>query len=329
MWPTRSRWGCRASACTAVTVAADRSRRAPGADLTTRIRFLLLATRKSSELAKFLEGIEYDGISAAPPSPSVDEVQDAELESLAQQRYLSLESEQLSHHACETLLRLFLAHRHIPSVPWVEMTALTSFAKFKALVEEIRTMPPESLVRDVTQVFLGQPGAEDTIVACEGVTTFMRIAAGHLLDHSRLYNSVKHGLAIQAQASAISFGETLDSLTTLAEGPALRTLERESVKESDGSSRTAWYLKDTWIDIRWNMWVAELATSCIESLWRIARWRYLGTEPDELKLITTDIVDAIQTGHLRRRSNGVVFRHSISALPIAPEDLNLEKAGGD
>src|SRR4051812_16974532 len=33
MSPTRSRWGCRASACTAAMAAADRSRRAPRAEV--------------------------------------------------------------------------------------------------------------------------------------------------------------------------------------------------------------------------------------------------------------------------------------------------------
>src|SRR5689334_18678383 len=90
----------------------------PSDYITTRLRFLLLATAEDSRLAELLDGIEYEGLAAVHPTDDEQgegDPESAQAEKRARLNYLAIESEQLLHHAAETLLRLYLAHRDWPS----------------------------------------------------------------------------------------------------------------------------------------------------------------------------------------------------------------------
>jgi hypothetical protein len=223
------------------------------------------------------------------------------------QRYVLAESEVLMHHASETLLRLYLAHEGLPACPWLEMARVRSPGDFKKRVEKrFVKSDPSQHCSDVALVFFGAnmrekftpiPEVGDWEQGIANVESFLRHYARHFLD-ADVYNALKHGLAIQAG----EVGMQLDEGDLIkAEGTALEFL---SIRR-DQHDRQRWNMTTRWIEVDKAMSYVYVATSLIESMWGIARGRYLGEVPKSINVWTKPDYDQLASRLPAGQSSGI------------------------
>lgn len=256
-----------------------------------RLNLLLLAAGAPDEVARLLEaGVHYDGMVTMELGRSSQERDDLLV------AYLVTESQALLHHVSEALLRLFLAHARPRPNPWLSVSSMRDFAKFKEKVASVAAYTwPEDLTAALPRVFMGDMPSDSTESREEGVaaiTRLIRHLAGGLLQDSNLYNSVKHGMAVIASEDvyvtlATGAGEPIIG----SHGPSVGFLESEVT----GDERT-WKITRRWVSIRRALWVSQLALMEIDALWAIARVRYLGAELTGVHVVTAEAVEDGITG---------------------------------
>jgi hypothetical protein len=194
-------------------------------------------------------------------------------------RFALLESLVVVHHASEALLRLILAHRDNVSLPWLELSKLRNFKRFKSAVDKLRKLSEEDLTELVEAVIIGGASSDSNqhAAAVSAYRQIIRRAAHHVLDESNLYNAAKHGLALNA--GRLSFTMTPESgdstevlhATTLAEGGTLEYLESR-----DSAGDRIWQLTTNMVDLPQLLTFAGVVCETIASLWSVARAMYLG-----------------------------------------------------
>lgn len=191
-------------------------------------------------------------------------------------RYASAEAVVLLHHACEALLRLYLAHSKRNPCPWVAMSALTNFAEFKREVTKLRGnfSDPDRLSDLLEVVTWSDSGQGFEGLSSEkweshraGLPMVFEFAAGEFLDNSNLYNAAKHGFGLIAHEAGISLD--FPELPLKKDGPALTYLERQT---KDG--KQSWTKSVQWVSPAWLMaWVLVIVEQ-MENLWTSARVHY-------------------------------------------------------
>lgn len=200
-------------------------------------------------------------------------------------RFAALETTVLKHHTAEALLRLYLGHADRNPCPWLAISSLRSFGKFKADVESLReSLPSPERMNDVLEVFCARSdrsnfdlSAEEMTQHEEGLAVAIREAANAALGESNVYNAAKHGLALIAGQSSVSFAPTDQPDKGMsASGLALSTLQLVDER---------WRHTTTWLDVKRSILLIHLWTQLIDSLWESARLRYLN-DGDTTKLIT-------------------------------------------
>jgi hypothetical protein len=262
----------------------------PAEYLQMRLRALL--TMLSSEVAGFASSGsgEYEGLrfTFGPDGAAVID------------RYRALESTVLLHHAAEALLRLYLGHAHQNPCPWAAVASMRDFRKFKADVALLRDdLSSEDRQTDLLEVFTAKTdpatfkeSADEIQSHREGLALALREAADTFLSDSNIYNAAKHGLALLASPSSLSFSATEDPSSTWgASGLALVTLE---------VAEHRWHQRTTWLHVRRSLALIHVWTELIQSLWESARMRYLGAgDPTKLRRLDAESLKAI----LADRSN--------------------------
>ena len=209
-------------------------------------------------------------------------------------RYTAIESTVLLHHTGEALLRLYLAHAEGNPCPWLAIATLRSFSKFKQQVESLRIdLPTSQRQNDLLEVFSArsdpssfQESAEEVASHRDGLVIALREAANTFLGDSNIYNAAKHGLALLAGESQLSFRSTTDPSSTFnAAGLAVTTLE---------TTNGRWQQKTTWLQVKRSIALIHLWTELIQSLWEAARMRYLRTgDPNKLRRLQADELGAM------------------------------------
>lgn len=261
----------------------------------SRLLLVMLAAGKPDGLESLLNaGVEYEGLTFGPDQvrwPHAGEDPD-------ELAFLIIESEQLLHQVTETLLRLFLAHRNHPPVPWLEVASLTRFDKFKRLASELATDPWAGPVRQqASAVFLGRswtstPDPDDAVLAATERLT--RLLAGRYLRQSNVYNAVKHGLAVQAATATISLSRAGSPTPGFsAGGPAINLLEYR-----DTETHREWRQRTEWISVPSNLWLTHLALTQLQALWDVARAHYTGADITRIETVSDDAITAVLTGPL-------------------------------
>jgi hypothetical protein len=268
----------------------------PADYLGRRLSNLILTAGRSSDLDALTdEGVTYGSLKvgkhANPNETALDDAPSAEERRIAAEHYVAAEAEVLSHHAGETLLRLYLAHEFgpggAPPCPWLALSRERTPARFKAMVErrfglDSDPADPDQL-RALAQVFhlTDQPqtltGAavpidlwDQSLANIEG---YLRGFARQFLTGAPLYNAAKHGLAVLPGEMSFWVG---DGSVVSAEGPTIEVLEQH---ERDGLPR--WSLVRHWVKPDRQMAIIYRAIQLIEALWSIARLRYLLEERPE------------------------------------------------
>lgn len=197
------------------------------------------------------------------------------------ERFVIAESEVLTHHVGETLLRLYLAHADVPACPWLELARVRSPAKFKKAVENLcgRLSSGEDTER-IRTVFYGtadprnlQPAPDDARFkkGTSNIIDFLSLFARTCLDAAP-YNAAKHGLALLAEDSDMRIEADDEEEPVLAAGgPAIQYL---AVRERQGRPR--WMRETKWINSDRAHGLIGAGCGLIGQLWAIGAWRYLG-----------------------------------------------------
>jgi hypothetical protein len=219
------------------------------------------------------------------------------------EQFVLAESEVLLHHAAETLLRLYLAHEGTPSCPWLSIARVRNPRQFKTMVEDrfLGDLSREERHRKLTEVFFGTsdrsgidpcPPADLWEQGADNIESFLTHYARHFLD-ADIYNALKHGLAVRPGHASTQLD---DGALLKADGPAIEYL---SIRDNT-SGRPRWNLSTHWIEVDRSLSLTYLATKLMESLWTMARYRYLGDKPDSLdawvKPAYADVVGRLEEG---------------------------------
>jgi hypothetical protein len=197
-------------------------------------------------------------------------------------KYVRMEAVTIVHHASEALLRLFFAHVDFPECPWLGMSTSTDFAKFKA---QVGTALEEGFnLEDIAVVFLGGRDPEDAGIkmgknkfndTVDAIELLLIDCANRFLGDSFLYNAVKHGLtAIDTDAKmkwTQGDGEQIPMLNGFVHGYLHKRLS-PTAKSEDGQ----WFFSLADSNPERDLAVATVITYALDSLWDVARRRYMG-----------------------------------------------------
>lgn len=263
----------------------------PAAFFRMKLTLLVLVAGKEDEVGDLIDaGVGYHDLVLETHDGG-----DGHVGRVRLQAYLVTESESVLHHAAETLLRLFMAHAGLPACPWLEVASLMSFREFRERTAEVIAQAESHQLDDaVSAVFL----AGDTAAAeyIEPTRKVLLMAATRLRDDANAYNSVKHVPAVQPGEASFSIATSDGSSSPFtASGPSISYLERE--KDPDGGA--TWYTKTRWVDVRSNLFLAQLITSLIDSLWSVARARYVRQPLDGLNVVTSEALEALRASPTR------------------------------
>ncbi|AXG14818.1 hypothetical protein [Intrasporangium calvum] len=164
---------------------------------------------------------------------------------------------------------------------------------------------------------------------------WVRALARYIAEWRNPYNAAKHGLAVGARPTQFSFvteDGTPQQALRLMDGPTLRTVEHEQVRDSQGVPVKG---PDGKRVVRWS-------------------WVYRAVDPEELiaqAIVTADLLDWLRNIAVtrllgrpvpvtyrsepkpldiqRRTTPGIRFRLDLAALPLPPEEADALLSGMD
>ena len=241
-------------------------------------------------------------------------------------RYAAIESTVLLHHTAEALLRLYLGHAQANPCPWLAVSSLRSFAKFKSAVESLsRDSRTTARQDDLLEVFSGRADRSSFALSDEemdrhrdGLSLALRQAAEIFLEESNIYNATKHGLAVIAGESAVRITADSDPGPGIASsGIALLTLQL--------SDERRWRRTTNWLHLKRSIMLIHLWTELIRSLWESARIRYLGKgDPTVLRRLDARELQAM----LAERPDGVLFTEMSWDVPHVDPSAESQSESG-
>jgi hypothetical protein len=313
----------------------------------TRLELLMLAAADSdSILAAFQSGLEFGALKMGGSETRSPD--DAEMEA-SRDAFVTADAVNLLHHICETLLRFYFAHRPeegtFPASPWLQIARETTPGDFKRLVASRFDGCELDHARraEVTATFYASadppcdsPEEADRLRASvDEIERFLNHFARYFLDEAKLYNAMKHGLAIRPGSSSMHV-ETLADAERLArgesplisaEGPSVEYLARESPDDEFGRV-TRWVRPDLL------MGEAMVAAFMLAQIWTVGKLRYLGPE-DTSKKIPLRFYDqiplkSILDGYLEGEASRVVIgtmRVSLGYAYAYPPELKCTSCG--
>lgn len=264
-----------------------------------RNHLLMLAAGAADRLVEIAEdGVTYKGLTYQE-NPDGGNDEDGDQAEVAKENFVIADSEALLHHASETLLRLYLAHEGLKPCPWLELARVRTPGQLKEMLEDrfLKNLNARERRARVASVFFGgtnrsrlspTPLEDDWKKGLDNIESFLTHFAQHFL-HADVYNALKHGLAVRPGDAVTRVG---DGALLKAEGPAIEYLSLR--QDADGHRR--WHRSTSWIQPDHSMGLVYLASRLMESIWRIARLRYLNEQPDGLDLWTTPAYGEVMRG---------------------------------
>ncbi|MGY1944782.1 hypothetical protein [Nocardia asiatica] len=213
-----------------------------------------------------------------------------------------MESTVLFHHATETLLRLFFAHRGSPKCPWVEIVDISTPKEFKEQSQHILTHGLDR--KEVAHVFLGGPDKDSASIeltsaefdaAIDAYIELMNYCATRYLADSFVYNAAKHGLSgvpLDNIKFAVQFDEDQNPIELMG-GTALASLQKKAIPTQPSRKHQAeWYAALTNVLSDQDLLITQMIGRAIESLWAVAKRQYLGV-PGQIYIFDKTAVQAL------------------------------------
>ncbi|MDP7703356.1 hypothetical protein [Mycobacterium sp. TY815] len=230
----------------------------------------------------------------------------------SRERYIRTEAVMIVHHASEALLRLFYAHvDHVKDCPWLGMSASTDFAEFKIrLADAVKT----GFNRDeIAMIFLGGTTPADAAIAVpeddfedavDGLQMLLVDCAKRFIEDSFLYNAVKHGLA------AVDTDDDMKMVFTTGDGDqiplhtgSMHMFLHRKRHPAAGKAERQWHFTLADVNPQRELSVSALIGRAIESLWSVARRRYVGSAGGGVYLISKASVELAVYGTVREAMN--------------------------
>jgi hypothetical protein len=289
----------------------------------TRLTLLMVAAAKPEVINHALvDGLEYGTLKIGRDA-AADEEPDEEGERQAV-AFVAGDAMNLLQHVSETVLRYYLAHCPDPqgrlrACPWLTIADEVNFAAFKRAVERRFADDATELTAkrrdDVTIAFyLARNGGTDDPVELERLARsvdeiegWLRHFARYFLDDARLYNAMKHGLAVRPGQSMVEVKTPADEERVARgerplihqDGPSIEYLGRTGPDEPF-KRVTRWIRPDV------AMAEARIANWMLEQIWTIGRTRYVdlpaGTaKPMRLRFYDQVGLDKVLDAHLNEK----------------------------
>jgi len=264
-------------------------RASPPAYFEQRLFMLMATADKMIDLSEFIrKGMQFGPISVGP----VADYASTDDERAHQEQFLTTESIALLHHVSETLLRLYFAHASLVPVPWLALVAERNPNAFKDRVRrrflEVSADSPEEEA-ELATVFFGAPGraalspepAQDAYEeGLRNIARWMRFFAREFIRNANLYNSVKHGVAIQPGRSQLAVSiDGVEEPFLSAQGTSVTFVEQKAM-----GGRDAWHLTTVWLEPSHLTAAASVGIKLMYQLWNLGCTRYSDADPPGLKL---------------------------------------------
>lgn len=203
----------------------------------------------------------------------------------ARQRYVRMEAVMIANHASEALLRLFFAHVEHPECPWLGMSASNDFAEYKA---KLAAALDTGFDREqIATVFLGGVSRVDSVIqltddefedAIDALAMLLTDSANRVLGDAFVYNAVKHGISavtVDNDEAKVAWQPLSGEPVTVHEGPVHVYLHKKGHPDA-AKNEAHWWLTMEDSNPGREMSVTVLITKALDSLWDVARRRYLG-----------------------------------------------------
>src|SRR5680860_1193215 len=207
-------------------------------------------------------------------------------------RAIALESTMLVHHAGESLMRLYMAHRDEPRCPWLTVAKLT-FPKVKPQVAKFARPDYSWPEGDLERVFLGGSSLQEAGIkvpeerwteSVEALGVLMRQTAQRITSQAALYNAAKHGLVgIPGEGFKLTMSTPDGGDVSVANGPTVTYLRHP---ERPGEK---WSAQTDVVDIETDFASVHVMTVALHNLWAVARRRYLA-QPGQIYLLPREYV---------------------------------------
>jgi hypothetical protein len=236
--------------------------------------------------------------------------------------YVAMESQILLHHTSEALLRLFIAHLGDPACPWYELASCQLPGQFKERVQsEILDSNDQLLRKRVAHLLLGRWEAgtdeHDLAESSEGLAIFLRSFASIWLADAPLYNSLKHGLAVQPQRASLTLSFEDGDQIEMDSGIAFCFLESRKLEKSVSQ----WLEVSQWTDTPYALRMTNVACHMIASLWQVAKSRHGG----DLEPFKAFNPGKLRPADLRSGSSGTT-RMTVPAIYETREQVDGSKS---
>jgi hypothetical protein len=196
-----------------------------------------------------------------------------------------MEAVMIANHASEALLRLFFAHVEHPECPWLGMSASTDFGEYKA---KLAAALDNGFAREqIATVFLGGVSRVDAVIqitdaefeeAIDGLEMLLADCAHRVLGDAFVYNAAKHGVsavAVDDDEAQVAWQPLNGEPVTLHKGPVHVYLHKKGHPDA-ARNEAHWCLTMEDSNPGRELSVSVLITKALDSLWDVARRRYLG-----------------------------------------------------
>jgi hypothetical protein len=203
----------------------------------------------------------------------------------ARERYIRMEAVMIANHASEALLRLFFAHVEHPECPWLGTSASMEFGEFKA---KVAAALDNGFDREqIATVFLGGVSRVDAVIqitddefedATDGLAMLLVDCGNRVLGDAFVYNAVKHGVsavAVDDDEAKVAWQPLNGEPVILHEGPVHIYLHKKASPDA-AKTEAHWWLTMEDSNPGRELSVSVLITKALDSLWDVARRRYLG-----------------------------------------------------
>jgi hypothetical protein len=211
-------------------------------------------------------------------------------------RFVAIEAEVLLHHTAETLLRMLFAHRGWPKCPWIELAKLRMPRQFRDEVDTMVALGDSALRELVHEVFYAGIDPEtfttppSTAEWTDSLDSIRRLLGdfGRVVNgRSDLYNTVKHGLGVQAGEHSISMTDDASGKTFLGHaGPALSFVSYDRHKDR-------WQESTVWIDVQGAVQRIDLGCRLLDQLWSVGQALYVDSHLPGANIFNKDYVDSV------------------------------------